>query len=79
MERKYSVFARMPQGNSNALEMNETEALNLARSALLAVSPMEETSADLHAMNFLKQVTPNQPMFIHNNSTLVDLVFEQIV
>jgi len=45
---------------------NEWDTLNLVRKAILKLQSMEETSADLRAIDFMNNVTPGHAMTIEN-------------
>lgn len=53
----------------NQQVVSEVEALNIVRGAMIRIQPMEETSADLKAMNFLRNVTLDKPMALENKRT----------
>lgn len=45
---------------------NEHDTLNFVRGVMLIMQPMEETSADLKAINFLNKVKANNPMMVEH-------------
>jgi len=48
---------------------DEHGALNFVRNAMLAMESMEETSADLKAMAFMKEVTPGHAKMMEHPVT----------
>lgn len=55
--------------------MDADKALNLARSSMVMLQPMEETSADLKAMQFMSKVATGSRMVIENTKNNHQLVF----
>jgi hypothetical protein len=55
---------------------SEEKALNLVRSIMLEMQPMEETSADLKAMKFIQEVTGGQPKGIENEKNGRAVIFQ---
>ncbi len=54
-------------------------ALNFVRDVMLTIQPMEETSADIQAMNFINMVEVGKPMLLESNKTgrvLIVQIFE---
>jgi len=54
-----------------------TIALNMARKALLAIQSMEESSADLQAMNIMDEVASGTPKGFENPKTGYVLVIQR--
>ena len=55
--------------------MEADKALNLVRSLMVMLEPMEETSADLKAMQFMAKVVSGKPQAIENTKNGKVVVF----
>lgn len=56
--------------------MDADKALNLARSCMVQLQPMEETTADLKAMQFMSKVATGSRMVIENTKNDHQIVFQ---
>ena len=56
--------------------LDETESLNLIRKVILAIQPIEESSADLKALSIINNAV-NNPQAIENVKNGVVLVVQQ--
>jgi len=56
--------------------MSADKALNLARQCMVQLQPMEETSADLMAMQFMSEVATGSRKVIENTKNNHQIVFQ---
>ncbi len=49
--------------------MTAQNTLNFVRKVMLSLQPMDETSADLKAMKFMKDITADNSMVIENTAS----------
>jgi len=78
MEKRYLISAKENQNEKPMLQTtkNETDTLRFIRSVMLELQPMDETSADLKALQFLNDLKIGNAKCIENTKNGVVLVFQ---
>ena len=65
---KYLITIKLSPDAEPAMQgvVEEHEALNIVREAIRNLQALDETSADLKALNFMWKIKPGKPMVIEN-------------
>ena len=76
---RYLLTAKQNGKNVRQSRVSEAGAINTARKCLLAVIRMEETSADLQAMKFIRDIEVGAARGISNKSGDTTIIFQKLV